>query len=136
MALHTATDLYALGSRDLIDLGMSANQLRHKLHPERVVTYELRGRACSLEASVSETILQGGMGVEFRADLRYRLRLPRRAEIEFGCTAQQVPCSHISALAHLKTGVQPREAFSHLAKSCQGFALRDSAPSAWNSNLR
>ena len=73
MALHTATDLYALGSRDLIDLGMSANQLRHKLHPERVVTYELRGRACSLEASVSETILQGGMGVDLEqiSDIEY-----------------------------------------------------------------
>ena len=73
MALHTATDLYALGSRDLLDLGMSANQLRHKLHPERVVTYELRGRACSLEESVSETILQGDMGVDLEqiCDIEY-----------------------------------------------------------------
>ena len=64
MALHTATDLYALGSRDLLDLGMSANQLRHNLHPERAVTYELRGPAGSLEESVSETILHGGISVD------------------------------------------------------------------------
>lgn len=74
MALHTAKDLYALGSRDLLDLGMSANQLRHNLHPQRVVTYELRGRACSLEESISETILHGGINVDLEQirDIEHR----------------------------------------------------------------
>src|SRR4051794_24440339 len=36
MAWNTATDLDALRSRDLLDLGMAANQLRLQQHPELV----------------------------------------------------------------------------------------------------
>ena len=54
MAWDIATALDALGSRDLLDLGMSANQLRLHLHPESVVTYELCGRASSLEEATRE----------------------------------------------------------------------------------
>ncbi len=54
MAWDIATALDALGSRDLLDLGMSANQLRLHLHPEPVVTYELCGRAASLEEAAPE----------------------------------------------------------------------------------
>jgi cyclic dehypoxanthinyl futalosine synthase len=64
MASNTATDLYSLGSRDLLELGMSANQLRLNLHPEHVVTYELRGPARLLEESVSETMFRGGISVD------------------------------------------------------------------------
>ena len=54
MTWDIATALDALGSRDLLDLGMSANQLRLHLHPEPVVTYELCGRASSLEEGARE----------------------------------------------------------------------------------
>jgi cyclic dehypoxanthinyl futalosine synthase len=56
MAWNTATALDALHSSELLDLGMSANQLRLDLHPELVVTYELRGRASSLEEAVREAM--------------------------------------------------------------------------------
>ena len=56
MAWDIATALDALGSRDLLDLGMSANQLRLHLHPEPVVTYELCGRAASLEEAAPEAV--------------------------------------------------------------------------------
>lgn len=56
MAWDIATALDGLGSRDLLDLGMSANQLRLRLHPEPVVTYELCGRVSSLEESAREAV--------------------------------------------------------------------------------
>jgi cyclic dehypoxanthinyl futalosine synthase len=64
MDWDTATDLDALRSRDLLDLGMSANQLRLNLHPELVVTYELRGRSSSLDAAISEVASHGGASVD------------------------------------------------------------------------
>ncbi len=59
MASDTATDFDALRSRDLLDLGMAANQLRLQQHPELVVTYELGGRASSLEEAVREVMSRG-----------------------------------------------------------------------------
>jgi cyclic dehypoxanthinyl futalosine synthase len=56
MTWNIATALDALGSQDLLDLGMSANQLRLHLHPEPVVTYELCGRASSLEEAAREAV--------------------------------------------------------------------------------
>jgi cyclic dehypoxanthinyl futalosine synthase len=64
MAWNTATALDALRSPDLLELGMSANQLRLNLHPELAVTYELRGRASSLEEAVTETISHGGVSID------------------------------------------------------------------------
>jgi cyclic dehypoxanthinyl futalosine synthase len=45
---------------DLLDLGMSANQIRRSLHPENVVTYEVCGIVSSLEEAVSEAATHGG----------------------------------------------------------------------------
>jgi cyclic dehypoxanthinyl futalosine synthase len=59
MAWNSATALDSLRSSDLLELGMSANQVRRNLHPEHVVTYELRGRAASLEDAVNEVALHG-----------------------------------------------------------------------------
>ena len=59
MAWNSATALDALRSSDLLELGMSANQVRHNLHPEHVVTYELRGQAASLEDAIHEVALHG-----------------------------------------------------------------------------
>jgi cyclic dehypoxanthinyl futalosine synthase len=42
-----AISLEALRSGDLLELGISANQLRQKLHPDSVVTYALRGTTSS-----------------------------------------------------------------------------------------
>jgi hypothetical protein len=64
MAWNTATDLDVLRSRDLLDLGMAANQLRLRQHPELVVTYELRGRASSLEEAVTEAVSRGNVNVD------------------------------------------------------------------------
>ena len=43
MPWNRANALDALRSGDLLELGMSANQLRHNLHREAAVTYALRG---------------------------------------------------------------------------------------------
>lgn len=43
MSWNRVTALDALRGSDLLGLGISANQLRHNLHPEGVVTYALRG---------------------------------------------------------------------------------------------
>lgn len=63
MAWNNSTALNALRSGDLLDLGMSANQIRHNLHPEPVVTYELCGRAASLEEAAREAMLHDGKSV-------------------------------------------------------------------------
>jgi cyclic dehypoxanthinyl futalosine synthase len=60
MAWDSATVLEALRSGDLLDLGMSANQVRRNLHPEPVVTYELGGRADNLDEAVGEALTHGG----------------------------------------------------------------------------
>ena len=54
MNWNSSTALGALRSSDLLDLGMSANQVRRKLHPEAVVTYELCGRTTSLEQAARD----------------------------------------------------------------------------------
>jgi cyclic dehypoxanthinyl futalosine synthase len=63
MDWNNSTALSALRSGDLLNLGMSANQVRHNLHPEPVVTYELCGRAASLEEAVGEAMLHNGKSV-------------------------------------------------------------------------
>jgi cyclic dehypoxanthinyl futalosine synthase len=63
MAWDTATDWDALRSRDLLELGMAANQLRLQQHPELVVTYELGGRASSLEEAVTEAVSRDSVAV-------------------------------------------------------------------------
>jgi cyclic dehypoxanthinyl futalosine synthase len=60
MAWNSALALDALRNGDLLDLGMSANQIRHNLHPERVVTYELCGRAASSGEGIGEVMPDGG----------------------------------------------------------------------------
>jgi cyclic dehypoxanthinyl futalosine synthase len=63
MDWNNSTALSALRSGDLLDLGMSANQIRHNLHPEPVVTYELWGRATSLKEATREAMLHEGKSV-------------------------------------------------------------------------
>ena len=63
MDWNNSTALSALRSGDLLDLGMSANQIRHNLHPEPVVTYELCGRAASLEEATREAMLHESKSV-------------------------------------------------------------------------
>jgi cyclic dehypoxanthinyl futalosine synthase len=52
--------LDALRSSDLLEIGILANQIRRNLHPENVVTYELRGMATSLEQASMEAASRGG----------------------------------------------------------------------------
>jgi cyclic dehypoxanthinyl futalosine synthase len=59
MDWNSAQALDALCGSDLLDLGMAADQVRHNLHPEPVVTYELCGRATSLEDAFHEAIPPG-----------------------------------------------------------------------------
>ena len=63
MDWNNSTALSALRSGDLLDLGMLANQIRHNLHPEPVITYELCGRAASLEEAAREAMLHDGKSV-------------------------------------------------------------------------
>jgi cyclic dehypoxanthinyl futalosine synthase len=52
--------LDALRSSDLLEIGILANQIRLNLHPESVVTYELRGMATSLQQASREAVSRGG----------------------------------------------------------------------------
>jgi cyclic dehypoxanthinyl futalosine synthase len=52
--------LDALRGNDLLEIGGSANQIRRNLHPEKVVTYELRGTATSLEEAGREAVSRDG----------------------------------------------------------------------------
>jgi cyclic dehypoxanthinyl futalosine synthase len=105
MDSRTATDLYALGSRDLLELGMSANQMRLSLHPQRVVTYELRGRASSLEEAFNDTILHGGTSVDLEQnrDLQHysfealKDALSQQRDRFPGVTFQHLPISKLKS---------------------------------------
>jgi cyclic dehypoxanthinyl futalosine synthase len=59
MAWNSSMVLDALRSRDLLEIGILASQIRRNLHPE-VVTYELRGMATSLEQASMEAASRGG----------------------------------------------------------------------------
>lgn len=63
MAWNSATALDALRGSNLLGLGMLANQMRHNLHPEPVVTYELRGRPASMEDVIAEVVHRGEANV-------------------------------------------------------------------------
>jgi cyclic dehypoxanthinyl futalosine synthase len=52
--------LDALRGSDLLGIGILANQTRCNLHPENVVTYELRGMSTSLEQASREATSRGG----------------------------------------------------------------------------
>lgn len=60
MVWNSAIALDALRGNDLLEIGGAANQIRHNLHPEKVVTYELRGTATSLEKAIHEAASSGG----------------------------------------------------------------------------
>ena len=60
MAWNSSMVLDALRSSDLLEIGILANQIRRNLHPENVVTYELRGTATSLEQATKEAVSRGG----------------------------------------------------------------------------
>lgn len=64
MAWNHATALNALRGSDLLELGGSANQMRRNLHPENVVTYELRGMNTSLDEAISEAASRGGASID------------------------------------------------------------------------
>lgn len=59
MAWNSSMVLDALRSSDLLEIGILANQIRRNLHPENVVTYELRGMAASLEQASTEAVSRG-----------------------------------------------------------------------------
>jgi cyclic dehypoxanthinyl futalosine synthase len=107
MAWNTATALDALRSPDLLDLGMSANQLRLNLHPELVVTYELGGRASSLEEAVSETMFHGGVSVDLERirDVEHHSLDALKASLLVqrdrfpGVTFQHLPISRLKFMA-------------------------------------
>jgi cyclic dehypoxanthinyl futalosine synthase len=63
MDWNSAQALDALRGSELLDLGMSANQVRRNLHPEPVVTYELCGPAASLDDLAGEAVLHVGKTV-------------------------------------------------------------------------
>src|ERR1700757_2519115 len=88
MAWNTTTALDALRSRDLLDLGMSANQLRVDLHPEKVVTYEL-GRRPSLLAEASNNSGSGGRRVDVDLDRIFDLENYSVDELETSLLAQR-----------------------------------------------
>jgi cyclic dehypoxanthinyl futalosine synthase len=58
MHLNRAKAMDALRSGDLLELGISANQMRQNLHPEGVVTYALRGMAPARNGVIPETPLE------------------------------------------------------------------------------
>jgi len=60
MAWNSSMVLDVLRSSDLLEIGILANQIRRNLHPENVVTYELRGMATSLEQASREAASRGG----------------------------------------------------------------------------
>jgi cyclic dehypoxanthinyl futalosine synthase len=60
MAWNSSMALDALRSSDLLEIGILANQIRRDLHPENVVTYELRGTATSLEQASRDAVSRGG----------------------------------------------------------------------------
>jgi cyclic dehypoxanthinyl futalosine synthase len=107
MTWNTATALDALRSPDLLDLGMSANQLRLNLHPELVVTYELRGRASSLEEAVNETMSHGGVSVDLERirDVEHHSLDALKASLQVqrdrfqGVTFQHLPISRLKFIA-------------------------------------
>lgn len=107
MGWNTATALEALRSRDLLDLGMSANRLRLNLHPEVVVTYELCGRASSLEEAVNEAAHRGGVSVDLEPvrDLEHqsldalKTNLVALCDRLSGVTFQHLPVSRLKTIA-------------------------------------
>src|ERR1700733_4571408 len=60
MAWNSSMVLDALRSSDLLEIGILANQIRRNLHPEKDVTYELRGTVTSLEQASKEAVSRGG----------------------------------------------------------------------------
>lgn len=64
MAWNHAIALDALRGSDLLELGGSAHQMRRNLHPENVVTYELRGMTTSLDEAISEAASRGGGSID------------------------------------------------------------------------
>jgi cyclic dehypoxanthinyl futalosine synthase len=52
------------GDGDMLEIGMLAHEVRQKLHPESVVTYEIRGVASSLEETCEEALLRGEGNVD------------------------------------------------------------------------
>ena len=59
MDWNSAHALDALRGADLLELGAAANQLRARMHPADVVTYELRGQSASLEDALAEAARRG-----------------------------------------------------------------------------
>jgi cyclic dehypoxanthinyl futalosine synthase len=74
MAWNSSMALDALRSSDLLEIGILANQIRRNLHPEEVVTYELRGTATSLEQATKEAVSRGG-SVDL-SQIRYPEHIP------------------------------------------------------------
>ena len=56
MSWNRAKAMNALRSGDLLELGMSANQIRQNLHPAGVVTYTLRATAPARSEGIPRTV--------------------------------------------------------------------------------
>jgi cyclic dehypoxanthinyl futalosine synthase len=98
--------LDALRGSDLLDLGMSANHVRHNLHPEHVVTYELSGRAASWEEARHEALLHTGMSINlgqiFKTELSLeslKAHLLTQRERLPNVTFQHLPVSRLEGTA-------------------------------------
>lgn len=101
MDWNSAQALDALRGSDLLDLGMSANQVRRNLHPEPVVTYELCGRAASLEEGTRDAMLHDSKsvnlaqvrGIEHNSLDALKTILVAQRERLSGVTFQHLPVS-------------------------------------------
>jgi cyclic dehypoxanthinyl futalosine synthase len=128
MGISRQRALALLASDDLIGIGMEADALRRKLHPERVVTYVIeRPLDCRLEdASVdrlaAETESNGGTGIVLECDPeagpvpplnaieRLIARLCRRPS---GLSVHGLTATTILRLAH-DAGLPPDEVLARL----------------------
>jgi cyclic dehypoxanthinyl futalosine synthase len=106
MDWNSAIALDALRGSDLLDLGMSANHVRHNLHPEHVVTYELSGRAASWEEARHEALLHTGMSINlgqiFKTELSLeslKAHLLTQRERLPNVTFQHLPVSRLEGTA-------------------------------------
>jgi cyclic dehypoxanthinyl futalosine synthase len=107
MAWNIATDLDALPSRDLLELGMAANQFRLQQHPELVVTYELGGRASTLQEAAREAVSRGDGNVDLEPILdiqdlsldRLNATLLVQCASFPGVTFQRLPISRLKSIA-------------------------------------
>jgi cyclic dehypoxanthinyl futalosine synthase len=101
MSWNRAKAMNALRSGDLLELGMSANQIRQSLHPAGVVTYTLRGTAPSRNEGIPDLPVaeDGSISLVGIPDMKHMsvdaleaLMVARRGQLP-GVTFQLLPIS-------------------------------------------